>query len=78
MSKPYPPAILCQAIAPLEEACTLRDAAPTLGIIESCPHRWRHWLRVDQPPESGVSCSGRTEWAGSRIVDCLSGVDSFG
>lgn len=41
MPKPYPVAFRRQALALLDEGRTVRDVAASLGIAESCLHRWK-------------------------------------
>lgn len=42
MPKPYPPEFRRRALDLLETGRSVRDVAASLGIAESCLHRWSH------------------------------------
>ena len=71
MPKPYPVAFRRQALALLDDGRTVRDVAASLGIAESCLHRWRLQQRIDQGLASGLSDADHGELAGvkQRIRD---------
>ena len=66
MPKPYPAAFRRQALALLDGGRTVRDVAASLGIAESCLHRWKRQQRVDQGFESGTSDADRSELAAAK------------
>ena len=66
MPKPYPAAFRRQAPALLDEGRTVRDVAASLGITESCLHRWKRQQRVDEGLISCVSDAERTELAAAK------------
>ncbi len=66
MPKPCPAAFRRQALALLDGGRTVRDVAASLGIAESCLHRWRCQQRIDQGLISGVSVADRSERAAAK------------
>jgi transposase-like protein len=48
MPRPYPPEFRRRALDLVESGRTIRDVATSLGIAESCLHRWRHRDLVDR------------------------------
>ena len=66
MPKPYPAAYRRRALALIDEGRTVRDVAASLGIAESCLHRWKRQQRVDQGLISGVSDADRSELAAAK------------
>ncbi|WP_131741929.1 transposase [Actinomadura roseirufa] len=52
--KPYPPEFRRRALDLLESGRSVREVAASVGIAESCLHRWaagpdRPWLEAAQP-----------------------------
>ena len=66
MPKPYPAAFRRQALALIDDGRTVRDVAASLGIAESCLHRWKCQQCIDQGFESGTSDADRSELAAAR------------
>ncbi len=48
MPKPYPPDFRRRALDLLESGRTVRDVAVSLGIAESCLHRWKPQDLIDR------------------------------
>jgi putative transposase len=69
--RPYPPEFRRRALDLVESGRTIRDVATSLGIAESCLHRWRHRDLVDQGIKPGVTEreSGELAAARARIRD---------
>jgi putative transposase len=61
MPRPYPPEFRRHALDLIESGRTVRDVAASLGIAESCLHRWRHRDLVDRGVKPGVT--GYYAWA---------------
>lgn len=66
MPKPYSAAFCRQALALLDEGRTVRDVAASLGIAESCLHRWKRQQRIEQGLASGLSHADRGELASAK------------
>lgn len=66
MPKPYPAAFRRQALALLDDGRTVRDVAASLGIAESCLHRWRRQQRIEPGVASGVSDADRSALAAAK------------
>ena len=58
MPRPYPPEFRRRALDLIESGRTVRDVAASLGIAESCLHRWRHRDLVDRGVKPGVTAQG--------------------
>jgi transposase-like protein len=48
VSKPYPPELRRRALDLLESGRSVRDVAASLGIAESCLHRWKQRDLIDR------------------------------
>jgi transposase-like protein len=66
MPRPYPPEFRRRALDLLESGRTVRDVAASLGIAESCLHRWRHRDLVDRGLKPGATARESTELAAAR------------
>lgn len=66
MPKPYPAAFRRQALALHDDGRTMRDVAASLGIAESCLHRWWRQHRIDQGLASGLSDADRGALAAAK------------
>jgi putative transposase len=66
MPRPYPPEFRRRALDLVESGRTIRDVAASLGIAESCPHRWRHRDLVDRGLKPGITAQEGTELAAAR------------
>ena len=66
MPKPYPAAFRRQALALLDDGRTVGDVAASLGIAESCLHRWRRQQRIDQGLASGLRDADRSALAAAK------------
>ena len=66
MPKFCPAALRRQALALLDDRRTVRDVAASLGIAESCLHRWWHQRHIEQGVASGVSDADRTASAAAN------------
>ena len=76
MTKPHLAVFRCQALVLLDDGCTVREVGASLGIGESCLHRWKRQQRIDQGLASGLSdadCSALAA-AKPRIRDLEEGV----
>ncbi|RZQ65889.1 transposase [Amycolatopsis suaedae] len=52
MPKPYPPEFRRRALDLLEAGRSVRDVAASLGIAESCLHRWKSRDLLDRGVKS--------------------------
>ncbi len=66
MPRPYPPEFRRRALDLVESGRSVRDVAASLGIAESCLHRWRHQDRVDRGLKPGTSVQESAELAAAR------------
>jgi putative transposase len=66
MPRPYPPEFRRHALDLIESGRTVRDVAASLGIAESCLHRWRHRDLVDRGVKPGVTAQEGAELAAAR------------
>lgn len=66
MPWPYPAVFRRQALALLGDGLTIRDVAASLGIAESCLHRWRRQQRINQGLAIGFSAADRSELAAAK------------
>jgi transposase-like protein len=66
MPRPYPPEFRRRALDLVESGRTVRDVAASLGIAESCLHRWRHQDLVDRGLRPGTTAQESTELAAAR------------
>ena len=66
MPRPYPPEFRRRALDLVESGRTIRDVAASLGIAESCLHRWRHRDLVDRGLKPGVTAQESAELAAAR------------
>lgn len=66
MPRPYPPEFRRRALDLIESGRTVRDVAASLGIAESCLHRWRHRDLVDRGVKPGVTAQEGAELAAAR------------
>lgn len=64
--KPYPPEFRRRAVDLVESGRTVRDVATSLGIAESCLHRWRHRDLVDRGLKPGTTEQESAELAAAR------------
>jgi putative transposase len=55
MPRPYPPEFRRRALDLVASGRTIRDVAASLGIAESCLHRWRHRDLVDRGLKPGTN-----------------------
>jgi transposase-like protein len=62
MPRPYPPEFRRRALDLIESGRTVRDVAASLGIAESCLHRWRHRDLVDRGVKPGVTAQEVRSW----------------
>jgi transposase-like protein len=71
MPRPYPPEFRRRALDLVESGRTIRDVAASLGIAESCLHRWRHRDLVDRglKPATTAAESAELDAARQRIRD---------
>ena len=76
MPRPYPPEFRRRALDLVESGRTVRDVAASLGIAESCLHRWRHRDLVDRGLKPGATAQESAELVASRerIRDLEEGV----
>jgi transposase-like protein len=63
MPRPYPPEFRRRALDLVESGRTIRDVAASLGIAESCLHRWRHRDLVDRGLKAGTTAQESAELA---------------
>jgi transposase-like protein len=66
MPRPYPPEFRRRALDLVESGRTVRDVAASLGIAESCLHRWRHRDLVDRGLRPGTTAQESAELAAAR------------
>lgn len=66
MPRPYPPEFRRRALDLVESGRTVRDVAASLGIAESCLHRWRHRDLVDRGLKAGTTAQESAELAAAR------------
>jgi transposase InsO family protein/transposase-like protein len=66
MPRPYPPEFRRRALDLIESGRTVRDVAASLGIAESCLHRWRHRDLVGRGVKPGVTAQEGAELAAAR------------
>ena len=66
MPRPYPPEFRRRALDLAGSGRTVRDAAESLGITESCLHRWRHRDLVDRGLEPGATAQESAELVAAR------------
>jgi transposase-like protein len=66
MPRPYPPEFRRRALDLVESGRTVRDVAASLGIAESCLHRWRRRDLVDRDLKSGATTQESAELAAAR------------
>jgi len=66
MPRPYPPEFRRRALDLIESGRAVRDVAASLGIAESCLHRWRHRDLVDRGVKPGVTAQEGAELAAAR------------
>jgi len=62
MPRPYPPEFRRRALDLIESGRAVRDVAASLGIAESCLHRWRHRDLVDRGVKPGVTAQEVRSW----------------
>ena len=63
MPRPYPPEFRRRALDLVESGRTIREVAASLGIAESCLHRWRHRDLVDRGLKPGTTARESEELA---------------
>jgi transposase-like protein len=63
---PYPPEFRRRALDLVESGRTVRDVAASLGIAESCLHRWRQRDLVDRGLKPGTTAQESAELAVAR------------
>jgi putative transposase len=66
MPRPYPPEFRRRALDLVESGRSVRDVAASLGIAESCLHRWRHRDLVDRGLRPGTTAAESAELAAAR------------
>src|SRR5215472_1620765 len=66
MPRPYPPEFRRRALDLVESGRSVRDVAASLGIAESCLHRWQHQDLVDRGLKPGTSVQESVELAAAR------------
>lgn len=66
MPRPYPPEFRRRALDLVESGRTVRDVAASLGIAESCLHRWRHRDLIDRGLKAGTTAAESAELAAAR------------
>ena len=66
MPRPYPPEFRRRALDLVESGRTVRDVAASLGIAESCLHRWRHRDLIDRGLKAGTTAVESAELAAAR------------
>ena len=66
MPRPYPPEFRRRALDLVESGRSVRDVAASLGIAESCVHRWRHRDLVDRGLKPGATTQESAELAAAR------------
>src|SRR5690242_13018421 len=66
MPRPYPPEFRRRALDLVESGRTIREVAASLGIAESCLHRWRHRDLVDRGLKPGTTARESEELAAAR------------
>ena len=64
--RPYPPEFRRRALDLVESGRTVRDVATSLGIAESCLHRWRHRDLVDRGLKPGATAQESAELVAAR------------
>jgi putative transposase len=64
--RPYPPGFRRRALDLVESGRTVRDVAVSLGIAESCLHRWRQRDLVDRGLMPGTTGQESAELAAAR------------
>jgi putative transposase len=64
--RPYPPEFRRRALDLVESGRTVRDVAASLGIAESCLHRWRQRDLVDRGLKPGTTAQESAELAAAR------------
>jgi putative transposase len=64
--RPYPPEFRRRALDLVASGRTVRDVATSLGIAESCLHRWRHRDLVDRGLKPGTTAQESAELAAAR------------
>ncbi|GAA3948416.1 hypothetical protein GCM10023085_33340 [Actinomadura viridis] len=72
MPKPYPPVFRRRALDLLESGRSVRDVAASLGIAESCLHRWKRQDLIDRglkPPSPAEAESVALAQARARIAE---------
>ena len=68
MSRPYPPEFRRRGLDLVESGRSVRDVAASLGIAESCLHRWRHRDLVDRGLKPGVTVQESAELAARQRI----------
>ena len=66
MPRPYPPDFRRRALDLVECGRSVRDVVASLGIAESCLHRWRHRDLVDRGLKPGTTAHESAERAAAR------------
>lgn len=66
MPRPYPPGFRRRALDLVQSGRTVRDVAASLGIAESCLHRWRHQDLVDRGLKPGATAQESAELTAAR------------
>jgi putative transposase len=66
MPRPYPPEFRRRALDLVGSGRTVRDVAVSLGIAESCLHRWRHRDLVDRGLKPGTTAQDTAELVAAR------------
>jgi transposase-like protein len=66
MPRPYPPDFRRRALDLVESGRSVRDVAASLGIAESCLHRWRHRDLVDRGLKPGTTAQESAGLAAAR------------
>jgi transposase-like protein len=64
--RPYPPGFRRRALDLVESGRTVRDVAASLGIAESCLHRWRRRDLADRGLKPGATAQESAELAAAR------------
>jgi transposase-like protein len=64
--RPYPPEFCRRALDLVASGRTVRDAAASLGIAESCLHGWTSRDMIDRGLRPGITPSESTELAAHR------------
>jgi putative transposase len=67
MPRPYPPEFRRRALDLVESGRTVRDVAASLGIAESCLHRWRRRDWWDRGLRPGATSQESADLAAARI-----------